>query len=230
MAYIFGPSKVIEISPDQIDQALKENIPYEVDSLATTVTVHEAKVYLTDNGQIQLHAQFEARGFTLEGIGSAQVNSAVRYERGKFYLTDLKRDHIQFELSENSTETVSDVRATLDGILRRETEEANESGDPERIAAIERRRNYIETEMEADALAALDTFLGTFPVYNLQRAGGALTLAALAIDTVEITHDKIFVTLSLQTLILRVAGGLATTFFLLVVAFGQLALGRRKPT
>jgi hypothetical protein len=229
LAYIFVPPKIIAISSDQIAQALEENLPYEVESLVTSVTVHDATVHLNDGGKIQLRAAFEASGLTLEGTGSAHVNSAVRYENGRFYLTDLKREHVQFELSENSTETVSDVRATFEGILRRETEEANASGDADRIALLERRNNYVETELESHALEALDRFLSTFPIYNLKRAGGVLAIAALAIDNVDVTHDEILVTLSFQTFILKVGGIFSTMLFILASMVSPYFRRRDKP-
>ena len=69
-------------------------------------------------------AKFDARGLTLEGTGAADVASSFRCKNGRFYLSDFKHDDVVFAFSENSKSSISDVSSTLEGILRRETEEA----------------------------------------------------------------------------------------------------------
>lgn len=217
LAYIFAPPQIIEITEAQIAEGLADNLPYEVDN-GVLVTVRSATAQLSDANKIIVSAQFEATGFTLEGSGTANVDSAIRYEKGRFYLSELKHDNVTFEFSENSDSTISDVRSTLEGILQRETEEATSSADQERIERLTGANEYFETTLREDAINLLDSVLGSFPVYDLNDADGRLKLAALALDDVEITSEKVRVTLSLQTLIKTVAGILGT-FLLLVVLF-----------
>ena len=218
LAFVLVPPYIVEITEAQIAEGLDENLPYEVNN-GVLVNVRSATVQLSNENKIVLEAQFDARGLTLEGKGTANVASSLRYENGEFYLSDLKHDNVVFAFSENSESTISDVRSTLEGILRRETEEADSSGDNDRIGRLTEANEYYETALREDALNLLDSVLGSFPVYDLNQVNDSrFRLAALALDDVEITSQKILVTLSVQRLLISLAGILGT-FLLLIVMF-----------
>lgn len=220
LAFVFVPPYIIEITEAQIAEGVDENLPYTVDS-GFSVTVQSAVVQLSDENKIVLEAQFDARGLTLEGTGTANVASSLRYENGKFYLSDLKHDDVVFAFSENSESTISDVRSTIEGILRRETEEADSSGEDDRIGRLAEANAYYETALREDALDLLDNVLGSFPVYDLSRVNDSrFRLAALALDEVEITSEKVLVTLSLQRFIITLAGILGTFLLSIVIFLG----------
>ena len=219
LAYIFLPPKIIEITEAQLAQGLEDNLPYQVKDTAL-VTVRAATAQLSDENKIIVTAQFDAAGFTLEGTGTAKVNSAIRYDKGSFYLSDLRHDDIRFEFSENSNETISDVSSAIEGLLRRETEEAASSNDANRIGKIAATKKYVETQLRTDAVDVLDHTLASFPVYNLNRAEGNLKLAALALDNFEVSAKKILVTLSFQRLIKTLAGIVGTFLLIVVIILG----------
>lgn len=221
-AFLFVPPQIVEISQSQIAQGLKGNLPYSVDKWGAQVTVNEATVQLRDDDKIIINARFGAVGATLEGSGTAAINSSIRYDDGKFYLSDLKHEDIEFEFSANSRDTISDVRSALENILRRETEEAIAGEDATRIDQLARANQYYETKLQADAVEALDNFLSSFPVYNLERAEGALKLAALALDDVKVTSEKILVSLSFQTLLIRLAAIVGSFLLVVTLLFGPL--------
>ncbi|RYG92960.1 hypothetical protein EU803_02300 [Loktanella sp. IMCC34160] len=222
LAFVLVPPYIIEITEAQIAEGVDENLPYTVNS-GFSVTVQSAVVQLSDENKIVLEAQFDARGLTLEGMGTADVASSLRYENGRFYLSDLKHDNVVFAFSENSESTISDVRSTLEGILRRETEEAETSGEDDRIRRLAEANEYHETALREDALDLLDNVLGSFPIYDLSRVNdGRFRLAALALDDVEITSEKVLVTLSLQRFIITLAGILGTFLLFLVIILGPV--------
>ncbi len=219
LAFILVPPYVVEITEAQIAEGLDENLPYKVNS-GVSVNVRSAAVQLEEN-KIVLETQFDARGLTLEGIGTANVASSIRYDNGRFYLSDLKHDNVVFAFSENSESTISEVRSTLEGILRRETEEADSSGDNDRIGRLAEANEYYETALREDAVNLLDNVLGSFPVYDLNRVNDSrFRLAALALDHVEITSEKVLITLSLQRLITTLAGILGTFLLMAVIFLG----------
>lgn len=219
-AFIFIPPYIVKITKAQITEGLRENLPYEVDS-GVLVTVQSAMVELSDENRIILEAQFDARGLTLEGMGTANVTSSIIYENGKFYLSELKHDNIFFTFSENSKSTISDVKSTLEGILRRETEEADASGDKDRVRRLTGINEYYEAALQKDAVNLLDDILSSFPVYDLKRINDSrFRIAALSLDDVEINSDGILVTLSFQRLITTLACIIGTVLFFAVVIFG----------
>ena len=220
LAFVLVPPYIVEITEAQIAEGVDDNLPYTVDR-GFSVTVQSAVVQLSDDNKIVLEARFDARGLTLEGMGTANVASSLRYESGRFYLSDLKHDDVLFAFSENSESTISDVRSTIEGILRREAEEAESSGENDRIGRLAEANAYYETALREDALELLDNVLGSFPVYDLNRVNDSrFRLAALALDDVEITSEKVLVTLSLQRFLITLAGVLGTFLLLIVIFLG----------
>lgn len=223
-AYVFVPPITIEIQKSQLDREIAERLPYEVDRLIGTVTVNEATVQLGADGKMALQAEFEAKGVTLEGTGTATVLSSVRYGRGKFYLSDLTRDNIEFTLSENSNKNIAETRSFIDNVLNREIEEAEAGDDVGRIADLNAKDSYLKTGLEQDALNVLDEFIANFPVYDLNQSGDGLAYIAMAMamDDVEIAEDKIVATLSLQTFFKRLAVAVLPGLIILMIGFARI--------
>jgi len=149
--------------------------------------------------------RFSAKALSLEGQGTAQIDTSVRFEAGQFYLTDLRHDDIAFVYSEESSEKLETFGAAIERNLRDSLADATESGDPDRITGAATANAYYETQLRNDAIAVLDDFLKDLPVYDLRKAGGMLYVAGLALDDFQVSADGIAVHLSAQTLVRNLA-------------------------
>ena len=137
LAYLFVPPITLEITENELQDQISAALPKTVTKAGTTIVVDQARMSLAENNKIGIQAAFRAKGYTLEGIGTADVSSRLRYHFGKFYLTDLSHEQVSFTFSQNSRDTISDVRDTLKNILQRETEvvTAMKTGRQKRVAA-----------------------------------------------------------------------------------------------
>ena len=220
-AYVFAPPFKATFTQAQIEAELAKQLPKQINTALTKINVTKGTVDLRDNNKVAIKAAFDVRGFTLEGVGSADVITGIRYDAGRFFLSDLRKENISFTFSDNSKDTIGDVKSAFNKILTRETEEAENSDNEARKATAIKVSAYVQTQLRSDANAALDTFLGSVPVYSLNGQGGAMQIAALALKDVSITDDTITATLSFQTFIQRIAGGVFVVLFFLVTQFWQ---------
>lgn len=216
-AYVLLPVVTVEIPKSHIDGAIETNLPHELDRGLVTVTVSGATVDPQADGRLRVNAEFTASGLTLEGVGRAAINSRLRYDGGKVYLSDLSTEDIDFQLSDNSSETISDIRSTISGILGRETEEAEAEGDAGRLQRLTGASDYIDTQLADDVLATVDGFLKTFPIYDLSRAEGYLSYATLALQDIGVAEGRVLVTVSLRTLLAVLGGAVGAVILLLFV-------------
>ncbi len=221
--YLFLPVKTVEFSQQEIDQIVASELPHTIETLAGTITIRTATLELRKGDQLKIQTSFDVRGLTLEGEGYANFASGIRYKNGNFYLSDLTKEDIQFEFSQNSAETISDIRSTIEGIIEREEEEAK-SGDVETAQNVRRVNEYITTQLQNDAEEALDRFLKSIPVYSLNNQGGTLKLAALALEDVSISESKVTATLSFQRLLVRVIVATLSALLFGLIIFGNLGI------
>lgn len=220
LVYFLTPPITVSFSEAEMQERLKQHIPYEVEKNFTRILVKDAKVTLFDGNKIGIVSKFDAAGVTLEGQGVANVRSGIRYEDGKFYLSDIQKENIEFVWSENSNDTISEVSQTVKNLLIRETQEAEQGEDKERKAGAKKLNSYVEDQLSVDANDYLNAFLGSVPVYDLNAKDMGMKAVALALDSVEISSQGVTAYLSVQTFIVRVAG-IVFTFLMFALFFGN---------
>jgi len=224
LLYVALPTKVIEFSQQDVDEAIRSRMPYVIEQGIATITVHAATLNLKQENVVYVSTSFEASAVTLEGEGDSNFETGIRYQNGSFYLADISKEDIRFVFSSNSVETIANVRSALEGVLHREETEAAENRDTAKASRVNRVREYVESELKKDAEEALDKFLKRIPIYSLNNQGHWLKLAALALDDVTISEGKVTATLSFQTFIIRVVLAALSALFVMLVFFGPIGL------
>ena len=221
-AFVFEPPYKATFTQAQIEAELAKQLPKQISKALTSINITKGIVDLRDNDKVAIKAAFDVRSFTLEGTGSADVTTGIRYDGGRFYLSDLRNENIKFTFSDNSKDTLGDVKSAFDKILKRETKKAEEPDNAQRKETAKKVTTYVQTQLRTDANSALDTFLGSAPVYSLNGQGGVMEIAALALRDVSITDNTITATLTFQTFIQRIAGGVFVVLFFLITQFWQV--------
>lgn len=224
LAYLFVPAKTFEFSQAEVEEAVMNKLPYEISKGFVTITVRAAELEFRKDNKVGVEASFEAKGLTLEGEGQATIQTGIRYDNGSFYLSDLAKENIHFEFSENSKGTISDVKSTIANILQREQDEAAVSGDADKAESVEGVKEYASKKLQSDAEEALESFLKSIPIYSLRNQGGKLWLAALALEDVKISEGNVTAVLSFQILIARAAGAVFSCFLIVFVVFGPIGI------
>ncbi len=217
LVYSLTPPIIIHFSEAEMQRMIAQRIPYEVRSSGVDIKVTNVALTLGDDNKAGVVAIFDAAGLTLEGDGRVDVRSDIHYEKGQFFLGDIKKENIQFNWSENSVATLSEFGESLKNLLNRETEEAAQGNNSERKEVLDKVNVYAQAKLEEDAGKALDAFLGRVPVYDLNKNFGMMKLAAFAMDDVVISSEGVTAHLSVQSFILRVASIVLTFLAFAVV-------------
>lgn len=216
-AFLFAPAITIRFSQKDVDAAVERLLPYQIEKSFVTVAFSDLFLDLRSDNKVHISTAFSAEGLSLEGRGTADITSGISYREGKFYLSDLSKEDIEFELSANSKDTLSDLNSTVLRFLDREMREAEESDDTERAKSVRNVKAYLTDKLQQDIDTSLDDFLESFPVYDLNRQGAGLKLAALSLEEVRISDENVAATLSFQRFVLRIAAILFSVVSTVVV-------------
>lgn len=222
LAYVFAPPYKVSFTQAQIKTEIAKRLPKDISTSLTAINVKAGTVDLRDDNRIAITTQFDVQGFTLEGEGAVDVVTRIRYDDGRFFLTDFRKENLQFIFSDNSKDTLSDVKSTFDKILKSETNEAADTDNTQRQKNAAIVTEYVETQLRTDANAALDKFMQSMPIYSMNTQGGAMRIAALALKDVAITGETVTATLTFQTLIQRIVGGVVLFLFMIVTQFWRV--------
>ena len=225
IALVIAPEFEVSFTEEEIKRRVAAEIPHAISTGGVKILVRAATVDLRANNKIAIDADVQATGFTLDGEGSASINSSVTYDRGRFYFGELRHGDLAFSFSESSNETIADVTNTLKGLLEREGEEARSTGNANKSERIEELQDYTRRQLKADAIGVLDKFLQSIPIYDMSGQGTAMWLAALSIKSVAISDNQITTILSLQQLILRLIVGALTILLIVASLAPSVTLG-----
>jgi hypothetical protein len=220
LIYLLVPPINVTFSKEEMQERIAAHIPYEVETGLARILFREADVTLNDDNTVGVIAKFDAAGFTLEGDGVGDVRSSIRYNDGRFYLADISKENIQFNFSKNSNDTIGEVGQTMKNLLKRETDEAEQGTDAARKEKMRGVNTFVEERLQKEAEEKLNVFLGSVPIYDLNRQDVGMKAVALALEDVVISSKGVIARLSVQTFIARVAA-IVLSFLCVAIFFGH---------
>jgi len=189
------PDVPIRITEDRVAEAIEARLPFKIDTRAIDLNIEAAEVRFLETGKVGVQAAFEGRAFGLAGDGFANTESGLRYERGRFYLSDLAVSDLSLQADEDSQGVIEDARTTAGALFNRLRGEAEE-GEPEAPEAVDRLRDRAVERMKPIVGETLDGLLQAIPVYDLERAGLKGQLARLALKDIRISQGEAVVLFS----------------------------------
>jgi len=227
---LFAKDFDIEITEASVQQAIDTKIAEgPVDSRGVTLIINSATVDFKDNNTAKIIVDLGAEGFGYSGRVSGDVASGLRYDAPKIYLADLDPGTLETEFDPETEGKLNDLKNVASDFLARQrddmlSEEAKQSLD--NIVG----RN--EEKIAEYSAKAVDWFFTTIPIYDLNDAGIAGSLASLALRDVRFTENTAIVTLSPAQAIYKILSFifavLAVLALLWVFLFG-LRIPETKP-
>lgn len=220
----------VNISEEMAQKAINEKVlGNPINSRGVELTIQTAIIDFRADNTAEIDVAFEAGGFGYSGKMSGQFATGLRYEAPTIYLADLNPVKMQVLLDEKSQGKVNDVKNVATDFLKRQrnqmlSDEAKESLD--NIVG----RN--EDKLKELAVTYTYKFFETLPIYNLNDAGIAGSVASLALKDVRFTDDHAIVTLSPSQLIFKILSFIAACLiglsFIAFYAFGLSGLSTSK--
>lgn len=224
------PDIEVRFTEDQVRDAIEERLPLENDIPDIAITVTRAEVDFVgvgEKGGILIAVEVDASAFGLSGSGAVDTETAVRYEDGAFYLSDLKLDDLELKPTLATRAKLATLKKAFDLFLDAVGEEIRTSEGEEALARFRDQRNTIGPLIRA----ALDESLGSIPVYRLQGSA-AKGAARLVLKDVAFTETEAIATLSPAQAMIKIATALIGGLVALLLGWEWLRAqreARREP-
>ncbi|MEO0621171.1 MAG: hypothetical protein AAFU49_18960 [Pseudomonadota bacterium] len=177
---LLRPEIEVPIPESIVTAQIAERLPQVVEKPGVTVTITGMEADFLAENAVRIQAVADVEGFGLTGRAETDATSGLRYDAGKFYLTDISVDDIRVALDEAAEGKLDDTRSVtgaLLGALRSRLEEESEGAG----AAFDRILARAEPKLKETLRSVIDGYLGRIPVYSLDGAGTAKEIAALAL-------------------------------------------------
>ncbi len=210
LAQFLVPDVEVTISEDQVRDKLAEHIPYQTEVWPAQIVVQRLGVDFQGGDGVSLDAEIDVDGFGMQAIGTAETLTRLRYDRGAFYLSDLRLDDLTLTPSAETEDRLAGLKRSVKNILdRREAAQPTE--------ADRRQFQEMRATLGPRIRDALDQRLGTIPVYRLQ-GGPAQWAALLVLKDVQFSRSEAILVLSPAQALLKISLGLLSLLIAVLLA------------
>lgn len=213
---------VVEISEAQVRGELAGRMPITASKLGAKVKILDAQVDFKHDGSIDIEAEFESSGYGVSGEGALVVNSRVVYQKGDFYLTDVKVH--DFRHAFHDQEQVNNIKKAAKGIFKKFATKLTVEGDAESKEAIEELGKKYTPIIKEKVVEGLREQLVTTPIYSLKGKGLKYDIAAAALKKIEFHENGFKVYLNISAISWAVFAAIFAPILFLVA----LAVGNRR--
>jgi hypothetical protein len=200
LAGLAWPNFIVTIPEDKAQAEVRARLPKEISRLNVKVTITDIALDFRDDNKVGVIASASATGFGLAGTAEVETASGIRYESGKFYLSDLSLDDIKLKPDDASAPVLADRIAIVQGALAAArarvsdtTRDGGGASDRERARLVERLLPLVK--------GLLEDSLRSIPIYDLAGKDLKRDLAAMALTDVRFTADAVQAELSPNTFV-----------------------------
>ena len=200
--YIFADDFDLTLSEAQVQSAIDQKLAQgDIKHLGMTISPKAAQIDFKADNTAQIAIDFGVSGFGQGANMGGRLTSGLRYESPRRYLGQLDASDLKFKLDADSEQKAGDIKNVATDFLKRKrdemlSDEAKESFD--RLIGAD------DEKVKAASSKAVQWFLSSVPVYDLNDAGYKGSLASLALKDVRFTEDSAIVTLSPRQAVIKI--------------------------
>jgi hypothetical protein len=229
-----APDFTVSIAEDKAQAAVRERLPKEISRLGAKITIETVDLDFRDDNKVGVGVLARAEGFGFGGHAEVKTVSGIRYDAGKFYLSDLVLNDIRFTPDPPASAAIADRQMVVQGALAAMRNGLNdskaESGD-----AFDREQQRLLERLKPIAVGLLQDSLRSIPIYDLTGKDLKRDVAAMALKDVRFSGDAAHVVLSSRqfvgTVLYYAACGLLIALALAMFVYGHMQgpqSGRRQ--
>ncbi len=204
---------------------LEDALPVRSGSDEIELTLTDARIDFRgtgDKGQVALYGEVKLSGFSLAATTEVDTVTAIRYEDGAFYLTDLRLDDLTLTPTLATRAKIAALKKAWQPFIDRfkaELETSNSEMSFEEMKA-EFQRSLIPLVRQA-----MDEALATTPVYRLQ-GDAAQGAARLILKDISFTNSEAVAVLSPAQAMIKIASAILGGLVLLLLGWEWLRAQR----
>ncbi len=215
--YILADDFDLTLSEAEVQTAIDRKLAQgDIKHLGVTLGPNAAQIDFKANNTAQIEVDFDVNGFGHGANMGGRLTSGLAYDSPRLYLGQLDASDITFKLDPDLEQKTGDIKNVATDFFKRKrdemlSDEAKESFD--RLIGAD------DDKVKAASAKAVQWFLSTVPIYDLNDAGYKGSIASLALKDVRFTEDSAIVTLSPRQAVVKILiflGGL------LLVLLGSL--------
>ena len=198
------PDFEVLIEEEEVRERIRNALPVSAGSSEIELRITDAEIDFLDvgeKGQVALTGAVRISGFGLAAKSEVDTVTAIRYESGSFYLSDLRLDDLSLTPTLATRAKIAALKKAWQPLIDQFAEEfeANQSDMTFEEAKAELQKSLIPVVRQA-----MDDALGTIPVYRLQ-GNATLGAARLILKDISFTDDRAIAVLSPAQAIIGIA-------------------------
>lgn len=214
----FVPDFEVAITEEEVRDRIEDALPVMSGSEEIEILITNAEVDFMgsgEKGQVALAAEVRISGFGLGATSEVDTVTAIRYEDGSFYLSDLKLDDLSLTPTLATRAKIAALKKAWQPIIDQFIEEfeANQSDMTFEEAKAELQKSLIPLVRQA-----MDDALATIPVYRLE-GDAAQSAVRLILKDVAFTDDTAIAVLSPAQAMIKIATGVLGALIALLLAW-----------
>lgn len=226
---LFVPDFEIVIDESEVRDRIEDALPVTSGTEEIELKVTDARVDFIDTGekgQVALYGEVRISGFGLAATSEVDTVTAVRYEDGSFFLSDLRLDDLSLTPTLATRAKIAALKKAWQPIIDQFAEEMN-SADSE--MSFEEAKAELQRSLIPLVRQAMDDALGQIPVYRLE--GDARKGAArLILKDISFTDRQAIAILSPAQAMIKIATAILIVLILLLLGWDWLREQRRTLT
>lgn len=200
---LFVPDFEVTITEDEVRERIADALPLSAGTGEVEVRISDARVDFLDvgeKGQVALQAEIRVSGLTLAATAEVDTVTAIRYDDGSFYLSDLRLDDLTLTPTLATKAKLAALRKAWQPVLDQFVEEFEANGN----MTFEEARADMQRSLLPLVRRGMDDALRKVPVFTL---GGtpATVAAALVLKDVSFADREAIAVLSPAQAMIKIA-------------------------
>lgn len=226
---LFVPDFEVVIDEAEVRDRIEDALPVTSGTTEIELKVTDAELdFLStgEKGQVALFGEVRISGFGMAATSEVDTVTAIRYQDGDFYLSDLRLDDLSLTPTLATRAKIAALKKAWQPIVDEFVREL-EASDGE--MSFEELKAELQKSLIPVVRQAMDDALGQIPVYRLQ-GDAAQGAARLILKDISFTDTQAIAILSPAQAMIKIATAVLTVLILLLLAWDWLREKRRDLT
>ena len=226
---LFVPDFEVVIDEDDVRDRIDDALPVFSGTKEIELKVTDAQVDFLDigeKGQVALSGEVKISGFGLAATSAVDTVTAVRYEDGSFYLSDLRLDDLSLTPTLATRAKIAALKKAWQPIIDQFAAEMDAAPDWSEMS-FEEAKAELQRSLIPLVRQAMDDALGQIPVYRLE-GDAAKGAARLILKDISFSDRQAIAVLSPAQAMIKIATAILIGLVLLLLAWDWLR--ERRPT
>lgn len=219
------PDFEVVIPEDEVRDRIEDALPVRSGSTELELTVTDATVDFLgtgEKGQVALTGEVKLAGFGMAATSEVDTVTAIRYEDGDFYLSDLRLDDLSLTPTLATRAKIAALKRAWQPLI---DQFAAEVRTAEGDMTFEEAKAEFQRTLIPLVRQAMDEALATIPVYRLQ-GDAAKGAARLILKDIAFTDGEAIAILSPAQAMIKIATAILFVLVLLLLGWEWLRAQR----